>query len=460
MKIFRSVGLISLIVAVSSCASGTKSYSPSSSDVTAFVGVDVVQMTDDQVLTDQTVLIRAGIVEAIGPRTEVAVPASAKSIDGNGSWLMPGIIDTHVHLANIRESLDLFLANGVTTVRDLDGQNNYLEWADDIAKGKRLGPSLLDTGPILNDSVMDGKVEYQFDTAEKTRAEVQREWKVGYRSVKLYTDLNADAYKGAIEEAQKLGMYVTGHVPDSVGVEGVVAAGQKEIAHVEELRSAFIKDYDPKEMFSLWPMDRTRIKPVADLLAKNKVAVITSLSTLQHLYDQTSDIQTVLNRPEIAYQPGFATELMQTPDYYYSNRLPAKYLAEVVLPFYQSTIRELEDTKVPLLMGTDSGGIPALVWGWQAHRELQLLVDSGLTPYEALKSATITPSQVIPGLEDRGIVRVGARADLLLLKGNPLTKIGNTQSIVGVMTNGQWIDDQERTKMLDTAKAKTSKVKQ
>jgi imidazolonepropionase-like amidohydrolase len=460
MKIFRSAGLISLVVAVSACASTTKSYSPTPSDVTAFIGVNVVPMTDDQVLTDQTVVIRAGIIEAIGPRSEVAIPASAQSINGNGSWLMPGIIDTHIHLANIRESLDLFLANGVTTVRNLDGQNNYLEWADDIAKGKRLGPTLLTTGPILDDSVMDGKVEYRFDTAEKTRAEVQREWKVGYRSVKLYTDLNAEAYKGAIDEAQKLGMYVTGHVPDSVGVEGVVAAGQKEIAHVEELRSAFIKDYDPKKMFSLWPMDRARIKPVADLLAKNEVSVVTSLSTVQHLYDQTSDVKAVLNRPEIAYQPGFVTELMQTPDYDFSRRLPAKYLADVVLPFYQSTIRELEDTKVPLLMGSDSGGIPALVWGWQAHRELQLLVGAGLTPYEALKTATVTPSQVIPGLEDRGIVRVGARADLLLVKGNPLTKIGNTQSIVGVMTNGQWVDDQERTKMLDAAKARISKVKQ
>jgi imidazolonepropionase-like amidohydrolase len=428
-------------------------------DRTAFVGVNVVTMTNDQVLLDQTVIVKAHQIEVMGPRSTVTVPDSANIIKGDGSWLMPGIIDTHVHLYAIREFLGLFVGNGVTTIRTLDGRPDYLKWANDIAKGKRLGPALLTTGPIIDDSVMDGQVEYRFDTAEKMRVEVRREWKVGYRSVKFYTGLNAEAYQAGVAEAQKLGMYVTGHVPDSVGLDGVVAAGQKEIAHVEELRSAFIKDYNPKKMFSLWPLDRSRIQPVAELLKKNKVAVVTSLSTLQALYDQTSDMKAVLNRPEIAYQPEFATAMMRAPDYDYAHRLPAQYLSDVVLPFYKATIRKLERAGVPLLMGTDSGGLPGFVPGWTSHNELELLVDAGLSPYEALKTATVTPAQVIPGLADRGTVRVGSRADLILIGGNPLIRIGNTRSIIGVMANGQWIDDHKRKGILAAAKTAIAAVR-
>jgi imidazolonepropionase-like amidohydrolase len=423
----------------------------------AFVGVNVVPMTDDQILLDQTVIVKAGHIKSMGPRNSVKVPVSAEVITGDGGWLMPGLIDTHVHPLNIRENLDLFVANGVTSVRTLDGRPSYLRWANDIVKGKRLGPTLLTTGTIIDSVVDDGGKEYKIDTAKEARTEVRRQWAAGFRSVKLYTNLSAAAYRSAVAEAQKLGMYVTGHVPDSVGLEGVIAAGQKEIAHVEELRSAFIAGYDPQKMFSLYPLDRTRIQPVAELLRKNNVAIVTSLSTLQLLYDDTYDIKAVLTRPEIAYQPDYATAMMQATDYPYANRLPAKYLSDVVLPFYKVTIRALENAKVPLLMGTDSGGIPSLVPGWTTHNELELLVDAGLSPYEALKTATVTPSQIIPGLGDRGVVRVGARADLILINGNPLIKVGNTRSIVGVMANGRWIDDIKRQKMIAVAKATISK---
>lgn len=454
-------GRVIVFTAVSiAVLSGNMTYAYAKDDSTAFVGVNVVTMTDDQILPDQTIIVKAGRIEAIGPRSSVTVPASAKIITSDGRWLMPGLIDTHVHLLNIREDLDLFVANGVTSIRALDGRPIYLRWANDIAKGKRLGPTFLTTGPIITNMNDDGKIQRQrFDTAEQARAEVKRQWVAGYRSIKPYTDINAITYKSAVAEAQKLGMYVTGHVPDSVGLEGVIAAGQKEIAHTEELRSALIANYDPQKMFALYPLDRARIEPVVDLLKKNNVAVVTSLSTLQVMYDATLDIKSVLQRPEIAYQPDYATAMMQAPDYSYANRLPARYLGDVVLPFYKTVIRALEDAKVPLLMGTDSGGIPSVVPGWGTHNELELLVDAGLSPYEALKTATVTPSHIIPGLGDRGVVRVGARADLVLLSDNPFTKVNNTRSIIGVMANGQWIDDAKRKAILAAAKVVISKTK-
>jgi imidazolonepropionase-like amidohydrolase len=453
-KLFTRVATIFLLLATSVTPVFAKT------DTTAFVGVNVVPMTDDKVLLDQTVIVKAGSIKAMGPRGEVAIPANTKIIKSDGSWLMPGLIDTHVHLLNIREDLDLFVANGVTSIRALDGRAIYLKWANDITKGKRLGPTFLTTGPMITNMNDDGKIQRrQFTTAEQARAEVKRQWVAGYRSIKPYTDINAVTYKSAVAEAQKLGMYVTGHVPDSVGLEGVIAAGQKEIAHTEELRSALIANYDPQKMFALYPLDRARIQPVVDLLKKNNVAVVTSLSTLQVMYDATLDIKSVLQRPEIAYQPDYATAMMQAPDYSYANRLPARYLGDVVLPFYKTVIRALEDAKVPLLMGTDSGGIPSVVPGWGTHNELDLLVEAGLSPYEALKTATVTPSQIIPGLGDRGVVRVGARADLILLSANPFTKVSNTRSIIGVMVNGQWIDDAKRKAMLAAAKVVISKTK-
>jgi imidazolonepropionase-like amidohydrolase len=425
---------------------------------TAFVGVNIVTMADRSILIDQTVIVKNHHIQSIGPRNAVKVPTSTRIIMGDGSWLMPGLIDTHVHILNIRENLDLFVANGVTSVRALDGRTIYLRWANDIAEGKRLGPALLTTGPILTDVDDNGNIRHRLDTAEKARAEVRRQWMVGFRSIKPYTDLNAVAYQAAVAEAKKLGMYVTGHVPDSVGLEGLVATGQKEIAHTEELRGALIKNYDPEKMFALYTLDRTRIQPVVYLLQENNIAVVTSLSTLQVMYDATSDINSVLKRPEIAYQPDYATAMMKAPDYPYAHRLPAQYLGDVVLPFYKATLRELENAKVPLLMGTDSGGIPSLVPGWGTHSELELLVDAGLSPYEALKTATVTPSQIIPGLSDRGIVCIGARADLILLAANPLAKVGNTRSIIGVMANGQWIDDAKRKAILAAAKTAIAKA--
>ncbi len=417
----------------------------------AIEGVSVVPMDGGQVLRDMTVLVGDGRVVAVRPADEVTVPKGAIRVDGRGRFLIPGLNDMHVHFQD-EQALDRFLATGVTGVRVLWGGQSTLDLRDRIARGELTGPDIYTAGTIIEGlpppelaAVIDtaGRVIVR-DSIDGARA-VREQHAAGYDFIKVYNNVPASAYDGIVTEARSLGIPVAGHVPFEVGLDGALAAGQASIEH--------LRGY----IWHLVPADATN-QPGADLRSRTLAWEDGDLSRIQELAERTRDagvwsvptlavrmimkpdrlVETYLATEEASHMTegmrAFYTERMSIP--WMSNFAPADFEAAMDgFAVADSLIRALVGVGAPLMAGTDT---PPL--GFALHRELEELVGAGLTPYEALESATVTPATFLARGPGAGMVVEGSPADLVLLDGNPLEDIGNTRRIVGVVRRGAWLD--------------------
>lgn len=403
----------------------------------AFTHVNVLTMTSAQVLRNQIVVVRNGRVAEIGPEHEVRIPSGIRSIDAAGGYLLPGLADMHVHSGGNPLSLALFLANGVTTVREMSGRAAYLQWARKVESGQILGPTILTTGPILG-ARSTGDEMVAIATVNEAIAAVGKQYDEGYRILKPYTFLPADAYQAAMRLARAKGMYVVGHVPYSVGTNGVIAAGQNEIAHVHSFHQDYFIGFDPRQVFATYRTDGGFPQRIIPRLKRANVAVTTTLIVDQALAD-SQDIGSYLARPSQAYETAAATALMRSSEWGFNKLWPHDYLTSVYLPYLYRLTRSLHRAGVRLVLGTDSG-TPGVIHGFSAHEELALLVKAGLTPFAALLTSTRIAASVTGSSPEWGTIEVGKCADLLLVRDNPLKDIHRTREIAGVMKAGRWLD--------------------
>lgn len=404
----------------------------------AVTNVRLIDMTFERVLQNFTVIVRHGRITALGPASEIDVPGSIKTIDGSDSWLMPGLADMHVHTSGIPLAYSLFLANGITTIRETSGMVKYLEWSRAVAEGEILGPTIYTTGPILRGNL---------NTAEEGRNEVANQYAAGYRMLKPYDSLSAEAFHAIMEEAKVRGMYTVGHVPYSVGIQGATEAGLDEIAHIHSFHQDFFKDFDPANVFDEYPIREDQIAKVVAMVKAAGTAVCVTLIVNQTLLD-SQDLDSYLERPMMAYDLPWAKPYMNSNAWYFNKMWPAPYLEDTYLPWLYRLTKALNDAGVMLVLGTDSG-VTGLVSGFSTHEELSLLVKAGLSPYQALLTGTRNAALVSGDGDDWGTIELGKRADMILLAGNPLDDIRNTKKILGVIKAGQWLDREKLDQMLD-----------
>jgi imidazolonepropionase-like amidohydrolase len=181
----------------------------------AIVDVTVIPIVAAGTLPRQTVLIRDGRIVAMGPNASVRAPANARVIDGRGKFLVPGLVDAHVHL---EEEADLpqFVAAGVTTVRDLMGSPETLAWRKQTEDGAMLGPRIIAAGPLFAGPQVPWRKKFTTEDPDSARAEVRRQHAAGYDLVKIYDGLTAPVYAAVMDEARTLGITATGHIPAAV----------------------------------------------------------------------------------------------------------------------------------------------------------------------------------------------------------------------------------------------------
>ena len=371
----------------------------------AFTDVNVVPMDAERVLPGRTVLVRGDRIVAVG--RDVEVPEGTPRVDGKGLYLMPGLADMHVHNWYEEEHV-LFLANGVTTIRNLWGNGTHLRWRREIEAGERLGPALHTAGDILDgeEPIWEGSVVVT--TGDKAREVVASHKARGYDALKVYNKLPRSAYIPLVEAAQEAGLRVEGHVPYEIGIEGVLVMGQDSIEHLD--------GYPLK--------DEARL---VELAAKTHAWNCVTLVVYRKLvpFEEADKLRA---RPEMRYVP---PRLLATWDPRKDFRLK-NFTAETFDWLRRSDLLRLKATKIlheatgRILLGTDCGN-PFVVAGWSAHEELKLLVAAGLTPYEALVCATRNPAAYVGS--DSGVVAEGKRADLLLLEANPLEDVASAAKI-------------------------------
>ncbi|MEU5704046.1 amidohydrolase family protein [Streptomyces aurantiacus] len=458
----------------------TVAHTARSGSTVAITGTTVIDTAGGRPRRDVTVLVRGDRIAAIGTAREVRVPADAQVVDGRGKFVVPGFIDSHVHGSG-QEEIDppLFLVNGVTTVRDLNGQALLYDWRDRVAAGTLFGPrsvvasSVLDGNPSLLAGL--GAPYVEVANAEEARAAVRAAVAGGADFIKVYVRLTPDAYHAIADESRRLGVPFVGHTPDAISLTEASAAGQRSFEHVytnwfatsseeEEIRrrlaeisvgggeyNSWFNQTHPLEVRAARTFDPARARKVFRRLAADGSHQVPTLA--QHrVFDLPESV--ALHDDRLRYLPaatrdGWQAQLEQV---YLAGR-SAQDVAEH-RELFRARLRWVAAAHragVPVLAGTDTG--TAYVYpGFSLHDELENLVEAGFSPLQALQAATVAPARFL-GLRDVGTVRRDAIADLAVLDADPLADIRNTRRVHAVVVRGMLISADRREGMLGDIEA-------
>jgi imidazolonepropionase-like amidohydrolase len=440
-----------------------------SAQVLIFTNVNVVNVRDGSIAQGLTVVIKSGHITGVAKLGFVAENHNVQIINANGKYMVPGLWDMHVHSAFVSPAWDekviypLYIANGVTGVRDMGGDPGVLEnRRDRIEHGELLGPRLVLAGPFLAGGKSD-KQTIAVNTPEDARLAVDTVKKRGLDFVKILS-VPRDSYFAIADESKKEKIPFVGHVPYSVSVREAAMAGQKSIEHLsgillacssreDEIRAqglAALAKRDYAAYGKLAPQvlatyDQARAGTLFIQLAQSNTWQVPTLVWTQ-ANSRTDD-------PELQSDP----YLKYVPASIRSQWDPAK-LRENISPedfavLKAEAARDLELVKIMqgagvLFMAGSDGPDPYVIPGFSLHDELEWLVKSGFTPLQALQAATFRPAQFLGKMDKYGVVEPGRVADLVLLDENPVADIGNTRKIFGVVANGKYYSRQDLDTML------------
>ena len=405
--------------------------------------VNVISMTiPNKVIRNASVVISNNLIQSINGK----IPPNCKIIEGKGKWLIPGLIDAHVHLAtdaffrqkipsqlpdfsfNTRDLMTPFIANGVTTVVDLNATMETYGQKKEIERGYTIGPRIL-LASLINGGNGQGRIA---NSAEEGRLLVRTAKAEGYDFIKLYSNLNIETYHAIIDESKKIGIKTIGHIPNAFKgkIEQAFVPHFGMIAHAEEL-SKHAKEYDLQEAMNF-----------AKLAKENGTSIMPTLTAMIWIAKQSHSIDSLKRSSSIKYLHPLLQSKWLTANNYVSNATPENVAYfDTLVQFHYQLVKAFKDAGVPIIAGTDAG-VSGVVSGFSLHDELEELVKSGLTPQEALSAATITSAKWIGNDHLLGSIEEGKQADLILLNDNPLTDIKNIRNIGGVFVNGNWLDHQ------------------
>lgn len=435
--------------------------------------VNLIDVTDGKVRPDTAVTIEGNHVVSVGPSTSGSPKRGIVVVDGSGQYLIPGLWDMHTHAYFDSTAADgtdlvlpLFLANGITGVRDMGSElDPVLHAREEIAAHRMAGPRMIVSGPMLDGPKSHYKSAIAIATPEDGRKAVDMLKSRGADFIKVQSGVPREAYFAIADEAKKQNIAFEGHVPDAIRASEAVAAGQRSFEHLIGIFEASSPDEDkyltgkksPGEFLRTY--DAAREAAIIQVLAKNGVWQCPTLfrergQWLVDAIDYTKD-------PDIGFAaktwvakqwPGSRKSILRSLD---TDPLPVR---EKFVEHELDIVRKLHAAKVPFLAGTDTPAGVDVIPGVSLHLELQRFVAAGFTPLEALQTATLNPAKYYNKLADFGPVRKGRIADLVLLRANPLNDIGNTRQISGVVADGRYMSraeiDQLRERLRKLAAAR------
>jgi imidazolonepropionase-like amidohydrolase len=475
------VPLLAVAMVAAAPAQSTASHSPSAGSAQeptpdstlVFSHVNVIDATGSPVQADMTVVVRGEKVIDVIKSGTVLVPGPVKTVDGRGQYLIPGLWDMHVHTnfgewvpPNERVTLPLFVANGVTGVRDMGGELEVLKrWRSQIAAGTLLGPRMIIAGPMLDGPTPHFPSSAPVATAADGRKVVDNLKAQGVDFIKIQSYIPRDGYFAAAEEAKKLGITFVGHVPDAVRASEATNAGQKSIEHFTGIFEgcSTIEDQllnGPKSLGqNVSTYDAGRAKTLIALMAKNHTWQVPTLvwERGQWLVDDIDMSHDPLTRyAPAAWKrawPVFTEDILKNMD---TDPLPVrKRFVQMELEMTLAMHR----AGVPFMAGTDTAAGVHVFPGFSLHEELSLFVQAGLTPMEALQTATRNPAEFMGRLAEMGTVEKGKLADLVLLDANPLEDIHNTRKIRAVVLAGKYLSREDLDGMLQQVEAAAAAAK-
>jgi len=457
MKYYLKNLLLLVVIIVTSCTNPTsnKTQEEKEQEFNTYIikNVNIIPMTkDNKVIENATVVIKDKKIISIND----SIPTDAKAIDGTGKWLIPGLIDMHVHtnsdinfkgnlptqgatfFMDTQDVMTTYIANGVTTIFELGGRVEHFGQRNEIAKGKVIGPRMAIASMINGGNPNNGGriVNTDLDARQAVRSAKAE----GYNFIKAYSNLNIESFKALVDEAEKQGLKVVGHIPDAFKTKTKEAfiPNFGLVAHAEELSKQIRNQNKTKKDAQYF----------AQLAKENDTWLIPNLIAIVKIRDQVQSLDSVRLMETLKYVHPLLQDKWLTSNNYnkHSSTEFINYL-DSLITFHKEIVVAFKDAGVPMVAGTDAG-TSGVVTGFSLHDELELLVDAGLTNDEALISATRLPATWLEIDDKIGTVEVGKSADLILLDANPLVDIRNTRKISGVFVNGTWLDKKKVNKML------------
>jgi len=445
----RSFVLFSVIL-ISGCGSGsTQTDNISVPDAqTAITNVNIITMENEEVLENQTLLIKDGRFVAMGNASNVTVPENAKTIDGSGKYLIPGLAEMHAHIPGnddmeyLEEVLFLYLSNGVTTIRGMLGRPYHLELRDLASKNEILSPRIYTSSPSLNGNSVK--------TIEDANEMVTAFQEAGYDFLKLHPGITLENFNEIIRNANEVGIQFSGHVSIDVGIGRALEAKYSSIDHIDGYLEGLVPadaGVDPTDngFFGFNFTDIADESLLPDLVSATKEANVWVVPTqcLSERWAGSIAPEDLASEPEMKYIPRGtlndwvkrSREFRNSPDYSVDR-------ANKFNQIRRNIIKALHDGGVGLALGSDAPQV-FNVPGFSIQHELGYMVQSGLTPYEALKAGTVNPAIFFEKSGDFGVIAVDASADFILLNSNPLEDIGHVRDNAGVMVRGRWLPEEE-----------------
>jgi imidazolonepropionase-like amidohydrolase len=416
---------------------------PETPRLVAIVGARVIPMTGERVIDDATGLVADGVIRAVGATESIAIPKGARVITARGKFLIPGLGEMHAHVPSgptppysVDDVLFLWAANGVTVARSMLGAPEHLQLRADLAAQRALGPRLLTAGPSLNGSSVK---------SPEQGAQMVREQKAaGYDFLKLHPGLSRESFLAIAQTAHEVGIQFGGHVSQAVGLQLTLEQGQRAVDHLDGYLLALVppaarEGRDADDAGLVMKFDPTLLAEVVRMTRAAGTWVVPT-ETLYENELGPEPVEQLEARPEMRYVPRVLRErYAATKRSIFEDPHMTREFAERYVNTRRQVIRALHDGGVGMLLGSDAPQVYN-VPGFAVHRELQVMVASGLTPYQALRTATAAPAEFFGATGAYGTIVAGADADLVLLENDPLQDIANTQSIAGVMVRGRWLD--------------------
>jgi hypothetical protein len=417
--------------------------------------VSVLTMATDEIIHGQTIIISDGRIAWVGPDSEANIPEGARIITGD-YHVMPGLAEMHAHIPSANQGeqymhdvLVMYLAQGVTTIRGMLGEPAHLELREKTLSGELPGPRIFTSGPSFNArSATD---------PETVRERVREQAEAGYDLIKLHPGISLENFAALADEAHKHGMEFSGHISYDVGLIRTLEAGQGTIDHLDRYMEFLAGDAanrpDPSIIYFGYDLtphaDPEKIDEAARLTAEAGVWNVPTNTLLVNVFDPRYTSGDMRKWPGMEYVPqqmvnGWATFVDRT-------RSQDDYDAETASRFIELRNKltlSLHRVGAGLLLGADAPQIfnPP---GFAVHRELELLTEAGLTPYEAIRTGTVNVGIYLGEENGTGMVKEGFRADLLLLTVNPLEAVPFGQNIGGVVTAGRYYSSEQLQAMLD-----------
>jgi imidazolonepropionase-like amidohydrolase len=394
----------------------------------AIVGARLIDGTGAPAIENSVVIVQDGRIQAAGPTASTPIPPGMRVIQAAGESLLPGLWEMHVHYSGV-EFGPALLAAGITTARDCGGEFEFLTTVrDKIDKEHALGPRLLlagliDSGDALGFGYVDANTPAEGIAAVDTYADAK------FDQIKVYTQLQPNVLRAITAEAHKRGLTVTGHVPAAINAFDGIADGMDQINHLQFVTRAMLPD---------------GAKGPVDINSERAQQLIALLKEHHIVIDPTDGWGEMANHPKNVDVATFEPGINAAP-----YTLASKYRAMGSPEADAAKFRERMETNLRVIHALYAAGVTIIpgsdtgLLGYGLDRELELYVQAGMTPMEAIESATIVPARVMKLDHDSGSIEVGKRADLMLVDGNPLQNISDLRRVVRVVKDGRMYDSKK-----------------